>query len=137
MQCFEGLKAYRNEKGEIRLFRPDCNALRLKRSSARMTLPDFDGEELIKCISELVKVEARWIPPISEYSLYLRPLHISMDDTLGVKQPSKSQLFLLAGPVGPYYPTGFSPISLSCATETIRSAVKGTGAYKIGGYIIS
>lgn len=41
----------------------------------------------------------------------------------------------MAGPVGPYYPTGFKPISLSCATDTIRSAPKGTGAFKIGGYI--
>lgn len=39
----------------------------------------------------------------------------------------------MAGPVGPYYPTGFKPISLSCATDTIRSAPKGTGAFKIGG----
>lgn len=42
---------------------------------------------------------------------------------------------VMSGPVGPYYPTGFKPISLSCATETIRSARKGTGSFKIGGYI--
>ena len=63
IQCFEGMKAYRNEKGEVRLFRPWCNALRLKRSSLRLTLPDFDGEELIKLVDELLKVETRWIPP--------------------------------------------------------------------------
>lgn len=39
----------------------------------------------------------------------------------------------MGGPVGPYYPTGFKPISLSCRVDTIRSAPKGTGAYKIGG----
>ena len=49
--------------------------------------------------------------------------------------PNKSKLLVMAGPVGPYYPTGFKPISLSCATDTIRSAPKGTGAFKIGGYI--
>lgn len=36
-------------------------------------------------------------------------------------------------PVGPYYSTGYKPISLSCATKTIRSAPKGTGSFKIGG----
>lgn len=51
IQCFEGLKAYKNEKGEVRLFRPWCNALRLKRASTRLTLPDFDGNELVKVIS--------------------------------------------------------------------------------------
>jgi hypothetical protein len=39
----------------------------------------------------------------------------------------------MGGPVGPYYPTGFLPISLSCGVGTIRSAHKGTGAFKIGG----
>jgi branched-chain amino acid aminotransferase len=40
----------------------------------------------------------------------------------------------MGGPVGPYYPTGFKPVSLYCSEDTIRSAPKGTGAYKIGGY---
>ncbi len=51
IQCFEGLKAYRNAQGEIRLFRPWCNALRLKKSSTRLTLPDFDGNEFVKIIA--------------------------------------------------------------------------------------
>jgi len=58
-----------------------------------------------------------------------------VNDTLGVKKPEKSKLFVMGGPVGPYYPTGFKPISLSCRVDTIRSAPKGTGAYKIGGYV--
>lgn len=58
-----------------------------------------------------------------------------MEESLGVKSPEKSQLMILAGPVGPYYPSGFNPISLSCATETVRSSHKGTGSFKIGGYL--
>ena len=108
--------------------------LRLKRSSIRLTLPDFDGGELLKLIDELVKVEERWIPPKTEFSLYVRPLHIATDNALGVHSPDRSKLLVMTGPVGPYYPTGFKPISLYCATETIRSAPKGTGAFKIGGY---
>lgn len=133
IQCFEGMKAYRNEKGELRLFRPWCNAQRLKRSSARLTLPDFDGKELVNLIAEMVKIEERWIPATSEFSLYIRPLHFATDNALGVHSPNTSKLLIMAVPVGPYYPTGFKPISLYCATETIRSAPKGTGAYKIGG----
>jgi len=52
---------------------------------------------------------------------------------LGVKKPDQSKLLIIGGPVGPYYPTGFKPISLYCAVESIRSAPKGTGSYKIGG----
>lgn len=85
-------------------------------------------------LAEYVKVEQRWIPSISEFSLYLRPLHISMENSLGVKSPNKSKLLILGSPAGPYYPTGFEPISLSCGVGTIRSAPGGTGMYKVGGY---
>ena len=51
------MKAYKDAHGKIRLFRPECNALRLKRSSTRISLPDFDGNEFIKAIAEYVKVE--------------------------------------------------------------------------------
>lgn len=40
---------------------------------------------------------------------------------------------ILASPAGPYYQTGFEPVSLACGTGTIRSAPKGTGMYKVGG----
>jgi branched-chain amino acid aminotransferase len=127
------MKAYKNSQGQIRLFRPECNALRFKRSSTRISLPDFDGNEFVKCLAEYVKVESRWIPSISEFSLYLRPFHISMENSLGVKNPGKSKLLILGCPVGPYYPTGFLPISLACGVGTIRSAPGGTGMYKVGG----
>ena len=133
IQCFEGTKAYKNEKGEIRLFRPECNMLRFKNSSKRVSMPDFDGNELLNIIIQMVKIEARWIPPKSECSLYIRPHHFSTDDALGVKKPEKTKIVITMSPVGPYYATGFKPISLYCATEAIRSAPKGTGNAKIGG----
>ena len=79
IQCFEGMKAYRNTKGEVRLFRPECNMVRLKRSTVRLTLPDFDGNEYIKLLEEFLKIDYEWIPPMSEFSLYIRPLHIATD----------------------------------------------------------
>jgi branched-chain amino acid aminotransferase len=63
------------------------NALRFKRSSTRITLPDFDGQELVDLIKHFVREEERWIPPISEYSLYLRPFHIGISEALGVHSP--------------------------------------------------
>lgn len=50
VQCFEGMKAYKDSNGKIRLFRPECNAIRLKRSSKRIALPDFDGKEFVKLV---------------------------------------------------------------------------------------
>ena len=61
VQCFEGMKAYKDGAGKIRLFRPMCNMKRFYSSSNRLALPGFDGEELIKCMEELIKVETRWL----------------------------------------------------------------------------
>jgi branched-chain amino acid aminotransferase len=61
-ECFEGMKAYRDNNGQIRLFRPDKNMQRLNKSSARIALPTFDGEALTKMIGELVKLDSRFIP---------------------------------------------------------------------------
>ena len=36
---FEGLKAYKDPKGNVRLFRPDMNAARMNRSAERLSLP--------------------------------------------------------------------------------------------------
>ena len=43
-------------EGAIRMFRPECNMKRLKESSKRIALPDFDGYELLKIIEEFVRV---------------------------------------------------------------------------------
>ncbi len=50
-----------------------------------------------------------------------------------MKAPSKSAIIIVSSPVGPYYPTGFNPISLYCDTYHIRSAPGGTGGFKLGG----
>lgn len=61
-ECFEGMKAYRDAKGNIRMFRPDMNMIRLNKSSARIALPTFDGEAFTSLIGELLKVDGRFIP---------------------------------------------------------------------------
>lgn len=69
---FEGTKAYRAPDGTVRLFRPDKNMERMKRSAARIALPDFDGEALTELIKKLVQIDADWIPEEKGYSMYLR-----------------------------------------------------------------
>lgn len=52
----KGMKAYRDPAGGARLFRPDMNMARFNTSCERLFLPAFDGEQLIECIKELIKV---------------------------------------------------------------------------------
>lgn len=61
-ECFEGMKAYRDPKGQIRLFRPDKNMARMNKSTKRIALPTFDGSALLQLISRFVALEERFIP---------------------------------------------------------------------------
>lgn len=133
MQCFEGAKAFKGTDGKVRMFRGRQNMFRLKNSCKSLSLPDFDGEELYKCIEEYVKIDDRWIPPVRGFSLYIRPTMISWEDKLGVRPADKAKLFVVFSPVGPYYPAGFKPIKLYTETKRIRAAPGGTGNMKVGG----
>ena len=56
-----------------------------------------------------------------------------MKATLGVSPCNEALLFIITGPVGPYYPTGFKPVSLLADPKYVRAWEGGSGAYKIGG----
>jgi branched-chain amino acid aminotransferase len=56
------MKAYKDNNGGIRLFRPNKNMERLNKSSARIALPTVNGDELTKVIGEFVKLDSRFIP---------------------------------------------------------------------------
>ncbi|KAJ5099265.1 Branched-chain-amino-acid aminotransferase [Penicillium argentinense] len=131
-ECFEGMKAYKDHNGGTRLFRPNKNMERLNKSSARIALPTFDGEALTKLIGEFVKVDDRFIPDARGYSLYLRPTMIGTQKTLGVGPPGSALLFVIASPVGPYYPTGFKAISLEATDYAVRAWPGGVGDKKLG-----
>ncbi|ORZ29255.1 aminotransferase [Catenaria anguillulae PL171] len=133
MECFEGMKAYKDAKGNVRLFRPDMNMTRLARSCSRLALPQFNKQELVECIKKFVKTEQRWIPQEKGYSLYLRPTVIGTQPTLGVGPSSKALLFVIASPVGPYFKTGFTAVSLLAQSSYVRAWPGGTGDAKVGG----
>lgn len=61
-EAFEGMKAYKDKDGGIRLFRPDMNMARLNKSSTRIALPTFDPDAMIDLIGKFVKLDQRFIP---------------------------------------------------------------------------
>ncbi|KAF9170782.1 branched-chain-amino-acid aminotransferase [Mortierella sp. AD010] len=132
-ECFEGMKAYKDKDGNTRLFRPDMNMKRFNRSAQRIALPGFESEELTKLIGEFLKVDERWIPKGRGYSLYLRPTMIGTQASLGVGASNKAMIFLIASPVGPYFPSGFAAVNLLATSEKVRAWPGGTGDAKIGG----
>lgn len=142
-ECFEGMKAFRGYDGRLRLFRPIYNCKRMVASAARVTLPTFDPEELLKLIHKLCATEApKWLPkdrPGS--SLYIRPTMIGSDSSLGFKVPDEAQLYIFMV----YWPTpkpilnvdGAAPAVgarlLASSESSVRAWPGGTGAAKIGG----
>lgn len=132
-QCFEGLKAYRREDGQIQLFRPDENAKRLNRSCKRVLMPEVPEEKFIDACIQVVKANEAFVPPYgSGATLYLRPFVIGVGDNLGVK-PAPEYLFsVFCVPVGPYFKGGMAPVNF-IISEYDRAAPYGTGAAKVGG----
>ncbi|CAI2370811.1 unnamed protein product [Moneuplotes crassus] len=133
LECFEGLKALPSyDKKKIHLFRPIENCKRMNNSFKALAFPEYDNEELLKCIKKLVDVDRDWMPWKEKHSLYIRPTGISWENTLGVKAASKVKLFTILSPVGPYYPKGFKPVSVNCYTDFVRAWHKGSGDKKLG-----
>lgn len=132
VEIFEGMKAYYGVDKKIRLFRPDLNMIRFQKSTLRSALPDFDKAEFLKCINKFVEIEQDWIPKNTSASLYLRPTFIGTEPTLGVSATNSALIFVLASPTGPYFPTGFKPISLLADPKYVRAFPGGAGNVKVG-----
>jgi branched-chain amino acid aminotransferase len=129
---FEGMKAYRDANGKIRMFRSMKNCLRLEKSCARMSFPIMPAAEVEKCLAELLRIEEKWVPAERGYSLYIRPTVVGITPSLGVKACADVLFYIILSPVGPYYPTGFKPVSLWACSEFCRAWPGGTGNAKVG-----
>ncbi|RMZ81131.1 hypothetical protein DV738_g2477, partial [Chaetothyriales sp. CBS 135597] len=131
-ELFEGMKAYKCRDGSLRLFRPDRNMRRMNKSAARIALPTFNENKMRELIGKFCQLEERFIPSEKGYSLYLRPTLIGTQASLGIGPPGSALLFLIASPVGPYYPTGFKAIDLEATDYAVRAWPGGVGDKKLG-----
>lgn len=127
---FEGLKAFKTSKGEILLFRPEKHHERLNKSSKRLCIPEISYELFIESLSELIKLDADWIPQKKGSSLYIRPFIFATDNFLGVKVSDTYKFMILTCPVGAYYKEGLNPISLCTSGEYVRAVRGGLGEAK-------
>ena len=132
-ETFEGLKAYRNPKGEITLFRPEMNARRMINSNKRICMAELPEDMFVEAVEEIVKYEQDWIPTAKDTSLYIRPFMFASEASVGV-HPAKSYTFvIILSPVGSYYPEGVNPVKIWVEDEYVRAVKGGTGFTKCGG----
>lgn len=127
---FEGMKATATADGTPLLFRTEKHIERLNISAKRMCMPEFPESVFVDAIRKLVALDKDWIPKEKGSALYLRPVMIAMDNTLGVRPSSTYRLMIFTLPVGPYYP---KPVSLLAEDHYIRAAKGGTGFAKTAG----
>lgn len=132
-EIFEGTKAYRRADGHINLFRPWENAARFNRSAKRMAMQGVDPESHVEAIAELVRLEHEWVPAVDGSSLYIRPTLIATEAALGVHASGSYLHFIIVGPAGAYFASGFNPVGVLIADEYVRAVRGGTGAAKTGG----
>jgi branched-chain amino acid aminotransferase len=132
-EVFEGLKAYRHPDGSVWMFRPDQNAARMARSSARLALPELPEADFLASLDALIAADAAWVPSAPEQSLYLRPFLFASEAFLGVRAAHRVTYCCIASPAGAYFASGVHPVSIWISTRYTRAAPGGTGAAKCGG----
>ncbi|MBC2712008.1 MAG: branched-chain-amino-acid transaminase [Desulfosarcina sp.] len=120
---FEGLKAYRNAKGGVQLFRPQENFKRLNASNHKLCIPEIDEAFALDALKQLLTVENDWVPSAPGTSLYIRPTIIATDPFLGVRASFTYRFFIILSPVGAYYAEGFSPVKIMVTKEHVRAQV--------------
>ena len=132
-EIFEGLKAYRGQDGSIYLFRPEENIRRMNSSAERLCMPVIDENLFMEAMKTLVILEKDWIPHGIGTSMYIRPTMIATEAALGVHPASEYLFFIVVGPVGAYYPQGFSPTKMYVSEEYSRAVRGGIGHVKAAG----
>ncbi|MFT6828621.1 MAG: branched-chain amino acid aminotransferase [Roseivirga sp.] len=127
---FEGMKAYKNEEGEVLLFRPEMNAKRLNISAERMCIPDVPESLFMEALKQLIDLDRSWVPNAPNTSLYVRPFVFSTDEYIGIRPAESFRFMIITCPVGAYYS---APVKVKIETKFSRAFEGGTGFAKTGG----
>jgi len=127
---FEGMKAYRDQNGDILLFRPLANHKRLNTSADRLCMPELPEELFMQGLSQLLREDAEWVPSKEGSSLYIRPLMFATDDYIGVRASLSYRFLIITCPVGKYYD---KPVKVAVEPHYVRSAEGGAGYAKAAG----
>ncbi|MBL7664967.1 MAG: branched-chain amino acid aminotransferase [Bacteriovoracaceae bacterium] len=130
-EIFEGLKAYKNEKDELFLFRPEKNAQRFNRSADRMAMPNFPEEKFVEGVALMAAYSRQIIPRRLGESLYLRPFMFANEVGLGIAVSNNYLFTIIASPSGAYFSS--DSIKVFVERTSSRAAAGGTGFAKTGG----
>jgi branched-chain amino acid aminotransferase len=138
MGCFEGMKAFPQKDGSLKLFRPDENGKRMARSMEGLMMPAFPPEMLVQAARKVVRnnaalgfapvYDASWEKDnfLSGNSVYIRPFSYA-EPGIGVNLSRFPWVIIVTTPVGAYFS---AEQSHAVTTNMIRATKNGTGWIK-------
>ncbi|MHA6249132.1 branched-chain amino acid aminotransferase [Pontibacter sp. CAU 1760] len=127
---FEGMKAYKDENGDILMFRPTANLARLNKSAERLCMPELPEDLFMQGLEQLLRLDEAWVPTKEGSSLYMRPLMFATDSFIGVRPSETYRFLIITCPVGKYYD---KPVKVAVEPYYVRSAEGGAGYAKAAG----
>ncbi|KAJ3287836.1 hypothetical protein HK104_008428 [Borealophlyctis nickersoniae] len=133
--AFEGLKAFKMKDGKVRIFRPELNARRLRKSCEATSMAAPSVELFLQAVRRTVEDNIDYVPPYgSNGSLYIRPFVIGSGPQIGLSPAPEFLFCVMVVPVGDYYKGGMgNPVKALIMHGFDRAAPNGTGNVKLGG----
>lgn len=127
---FEGMKAYKDDKDDVWLFRPEENFKRFNSSATRLAMPEVPQEVFIDGLKELLKVDKEWIQKGNGSSMYIRPFMIATGQGVIANPSDEYKFMILLSPAQAYYS---GEVKVLIAEHYSRAANGGIGAAKAAG----
>ena len=128
---FEGMKAYKDSKGKVWLFRPEENFGRMNKSSVRLNIPELPKDLFFKGLTNLLRIDSEWIKPGIGNSLYIRPFIFASSPNLQAAPSEEYMFFIICCPVKSYGYKGRVDVLIS--EKYSRAANGGVGYAKAAG----
>ncbi len=127
---FEGMKAYKDDKGEVFLFRPDQNFARINKSAKRLAIPEFPEDYFFEGLTTLLNIDKAWVKSGEGNSLYIRPFVIATESAIAAAPSENYRFMIICSPAKAYYK---GTVKVLIAEEYSRSANGGVGFAKAAG----
>jgi len=128
---FEGMKAFKDEKGSVWLFRPEQNARRINKSAERLAIPTFPEKVFLDGMKKLISIEKEWVKAGVGKSLYVRPFVFASEAGVQASAAREYRFMIICAPVASYYAGG--DVRVKIADHFSRAPQGGTGYAKAAG----
>jgi len=128
--CFEGMKAFKDNKKNTWLFRPKDNYERIIKSSVRLAMPEFSKELFFEGLNKLLELDNAWIKPGLGNSLYIRPFIFASEDSINATEANQYKFMIICAPASSYYS---EDVRVKIEKSFSRAAKGGVGYAKAAG----